>query len=146
MRRVTPDLAVELWPGDSLHIWLVATSYPVKIALTDLEALSSAIQDAVKALVQAEDVELGAEEPVIDQRGVLIDQDGVIIELGGTVIDQGETLECDICGQPAILVVDDDEHTTLCDNCCSGYFRELPSWTIEEYLERQRRQKTDQDG
>ncbi len=36
MRQVTPDLAVELWPGQSAHVRLVATSYPVKVDLADL--------------------------------------------------------------------------------------------------------------
>jgi hypothetical protein len=55
VRQVTPDLAVELWPGDGACVRLVATSYPVKVALADLGALTEALQEAISTLAEAAD-------------------------------------------------------------------------------------------
>ena len=176
VRQVTDDVTVELWRGDGPHIRLVATSYPIRLALAELGALSGAIQDAIEAFDQAVDTELdtkgplidlasGPVEVVIDPDGVVIDltdgpakeaieQDGmpidvmgapakVVIEPDGGVVNAEEGLECDICGRRAIVVVDDSEHTTLCDECYDGYYREKPSWSVEQYLEHQGRELDD---
>ena len=98
-------------------------------------------------------------EVVIDQDGVVIeptrqplegvrDQPGTVVDLGEpaeVIIDQGgaaaiheeKTLECDICGRRAIVVIDDSERTVLCDECFDGYYQEKPHWGVEQYLERQ---------
>ena len=67
VRQITDDLSIELWPGDSAHVRLVATSYPLKVALTDLEALAKALEEANSALAQATDQTLDHTGPVIDQ-------------------------------------------------------------------------------
>jgi len=61
---VTPDLAVELWPGESAHVRLVATSYPVKVGLGELGALVEA--DAMGELARAADGELDGVGAVIE--------------------------------------------------------------------------------
>ena len=99
-------------------------------------------------------------EVVIDQDGVAIDpprepldkvniQPGTMVELSDPVevvidqqaaaVDKGETLECDICGRRALVVIDDNEHTVLCDECFDGYYQEKPSWSVEQFMERQAR-------
>jgi hypothetical protein len=67
VRQVTPDLAVELWPGDGALVRLLSSSHPVKVALGDLGALTEALQEVVSALGEAADVELDAMGPVIEQ-------------------------------------------------------------------------------
>lgn len=64
VRQVTSDLAIELWPGDGAHVQLVATSYPVKVALGNLEALRGVLAGAIEALDQAAGQELNAMGPV----------------------------------------------------------------------------------
>ena len=69
VRQVSDDLAVELWPGDGAHIRLVASSYPVKVALLEMGPLMEALKGAIEALAEAADSEVDAMGPVIDQEG-----------------------------------------------------------------------------
>jgi hypothetical protein len=72
---VTPDLVVELWPGDGAHIRLMASSYPVKVALADLGALTDVLRGAIEAMAEAADLELDHAGAVIiqDERDVVTD-------------------------------------------------------------------------
>ncbi len=63
MRQVTPDLALELWSGESAHVRLVATSYPVR-GLGDLATQVAALQDAMGKLARAADGEFDGMGPV----------------------------------------------------------------------------------
>jgi hypothetical protein len=49
-----PGLMVELWPGDGAHVRLVATSYPVKVALADLGALTDQTLDHTGPVIDGE--------------------------------------------------------------------------------------------
>ena len=69
VRQVTHDLAIELWVGDGPHTRLVADSYPVKVALADLGALTEALKGAIEALAEAADQTLDHTGPVVDQEG-----------------------------------------------------------------------------
>lgn len=153
--RQSPDVeagvVIDLTPGDQAEVAIDRRNVVFDLTPDDQVGVVIDQDGAVIDLASAGQAGVVIDEAgvVIDQAEAVIDETGVLIDQDGVVIDSDDVLECDICGHRAIVVVDDSEHTTLCDECYDGYFREQPAWSVEEYLAHQRREaasSNDADG
>jgi hypothetical protein len=63
---MTPALAVVLCPAESAHVRLVATSYPVRVVVTDLEHFIDALVGALGELAKTAGVDLDVMGAVIE--------------------------------------------------------------------------------